>query len=446
MTELPARHWLLGDARAFAARTHIFPWLVAQKGGGLGVFRVLHRKIYATCDAGVAHHVLVTGRDIWGRGPQARNFKIIVGDSLLTSEGPLWKARHEAVRPLLRRSSMEARVPAIQRRVAERLDDWAVRTREGTPLSLVPETQRLAMEIMAEQLLSTELEPGFTASFGAAIRDGLLLLRERNTSILRLPHWVPTARHRRLAACRREIDAFVGGCVDARLAAPGGSDILAGLMAARTEAAAPLDRAALIAEAKTLFVTGFETAATTLTWTLFLLAQHPQVADKWRTELDAVLGGRAPVWSDLPKLTYTSQILNESMRLYPAVYLVARRSVAADEIAGQHIPRGAIMLISIYGLHRDPVFGSDIEVFRPERFASDADWPRRSFMPFGAGEHVCLGSHFATTELMLSLAMIGQRFSLARADDDAVDAAARITLTPTRDIFVTLEPRRCAVS
>jgi cytochrome P450 len=445
MTGSVASHWLFGDVAAFARAPHLFPWRNAEQAGGLGSFRVLRRRVLTTCDPKVAQHVFSTRRDRWRRAAQARTLGIVIGDGLLATDGPLWKERHAMIQPLLRRAEMAALVPIVQRATARRLQDWSNRQKSGAAVPIVEETQRLAMEVMAEKLLSIEIEPDFGVRFGAAMRDGLVLLRERNTSIFPFPMWLPTPRNRRLLACRRVLDDFAGLQVDTRLAAgvSDRGDLLDALINARAAGRGDgLDRAALVNEAKTLFVAGYETTATTLTWTLLLLAQHPLVADKLRAELAFVLAGRSPEWDDLPGLTYTLQVVNEAMRLYPVVYNLARQCVEDDEIEARPIPRGSVMLISVYGLHRCAEWGEDVEQFRPERFADDAKWPRRGFLPFGSGEHVCVGNHFAYSELMIALAMIAQRFRLCRADDAPIETSARITLAPKREIFLRLEPLR----
>ena len=118
-----------------------------------------------------------------------------------------------------------------------------------------------------------------------------------------------------------------------------------------------MSRQALIDETKTLFIAGYETTASAMTWTLALLAGHSDVAENWRAELDRVLGDRLPDWRDLPNLTYSLQILNESMRLFPPVYNVARECFADDDIDGYRVGRGSTMLISIYGIHRSTALG-----------------------------------------------------------------------------------------
>ncbi len=249
MTDLPASHWLLGEARAFAAQSHRFPWLVAQRGGGLGSFRALHRRIWAdlrsrrraSCACHRSRHM----------GPRAagRQFPVIVGDSLLTSEGPLWKTRHDAVRPLLARSSMRRGYP---------------RCSAGPPSGSTTggaSARRRAAVAGSRNTASRHGESGRAVALHgprARVRRALWSRHSRwrcccasaTPPTFVLPYWVPTGRHRRLNACRQDIDGFVGRLCGCAAGGAGGSDILAGLMAARSDAGALLDRTALINEAK----------------------------------------------------------------------------------------------------------------------------------------------------------------------------------------------------
>lgn len=194
-------------------------------------------------------------------------------------------------------------------------------------------------------------------------------------------------------------------------------------------------------ETKTLFLAGFETTATALTWALYLLARHPEAAGALRSEVDSVLGGRAPEWPDLARLGYTAQILYETMRRYPPVYAVARRCVEDDELGGYAIAHGTPVLISNYGVHRAPAWGPDPECFRPERFAPGLEWPKRAYMPFAAGRHLCIGNDFAMVEMTVALAMIAQQYRFTTADESPVGESARITLVPDREIELRLERR-----
>src|SRR5207245_11493644 len=124
-------------------------------------------------------------------------------------------------------------------------------------------------------------------------------------------------------------------------------------------------------EAVTLRLAGHETTANALTWTWYLLAQHPAAAQRARAEIDAVLGGRIPTWQDLSELAYTTRLIQESMRLYPPIWIMERRALADDEIAGYHIPRGSSVVVSAYVTHRHPAFWDKPEAFDPARFLAD---------------------------------------------------------------------------
>jgi cytochrome P450 len=302
---------------------------------------------------------------------------------------------------------------------------------------------RLAMRAMGRMLLSADISPEQGSRIGAILRDGLMLLRRRNTSPFPAPLWLPTSANRRLLAYRDELTTFVEAHLDRRSRGESSNepDILARLLEVRDpETGAPLTRQDLIAETKTLFLAGFETTATALTWTLYLLARHPSAAAAARAEIDDALGSRAPAWDDLGRLSYVAKVLHEAMRLYPPVYAIARRCAADDDLGGYAIAAGTPVLVSVYGVHRAPAWGADPEQFRPERF-SDRNWPKRAYMPFGAGQHLCIGNDFSMVEMSVALALILRRYRLRLVDEAPVGESPRITLGPDREIDLRLEAR-----
>jgi cytochrome P450 len=311
-------------------------------------------------------------------------------------------------------------------------------------VEIVAEMQRFTVAAIARVLFSTDVSESETSRLAAIVRDGTLLIRRRNTSVAMWPMWMPTADNRRLRAYRRELDAIIERHIAARKSVNGASespDLLGALMQARdSETGAALRHDELLDETKTLMVAGFETTATALAWALYLLARHGDVAAQWHAELDRELGGRTPQPRDLERLPLTAQIVHETMRLYPSVYNMSRQCVRDDELNGCEISKGTIVLISISGIHRAPAWGEDADSFRPQRFASGA-WPKRAFLPFGAGKHLCIGNSLAILEMMLALASIGQRFRLHADDSAPVEPRAQITLVPSRPIPIRLEAR-----
>jgi cytochrome P450 len=440
-------HFLWGSARELAAAPHVFPAELAWRCGGVASFRVLHRRVIAIADADLARQVLVTRQDRYQRSFHARSAQAIVGRGLLSTDGDFWLSHRRQMLPAFRRELL-SRIAGITRDATLRLlEGWEARRRDGEAVALGAAMQELTIGVMGRALLSTELESEDAARFGAAVRDSLALLRARNNARLRPPLWVPSRANRRLANVRAVLDAFVLRHIDARAASerPAMADILDALLASRDgETGAAFDRAALRDETKTLFVAGFETTATALTWMLYLLARHPEVAAGWHEELDRVLGGRAPEWADLDRLPVARAILDEALRLYPPVYSLPRQCIAEDELGGHTVRPGTIILISIFGIHRSADWWPEPERFHPQRFAAGTDWKPHALLPFGIGKHACIGAEFAAAEMLIALALIGQRYRLALADSEPVGMVARITLAPAREISLQLLPRAAA--
>jgi cytochrome P450 len=194
----------------------------------------------------------------------------------------------------------------------------------------------------------------------------------------------------------------------------------------------------------TLWVAGQTTVAAALAWTGYLLAQHPEAARALHGELDTVLGGRRPTPQDLPRLRYTRQVLEESLRLYPPTWVTVRTPSAADAIGGHAIPAHAILLLSPYVLHRHPAFWEHPEQFDPERFTPARAVGRQHFayVPFGGGPRACIGQNLAMLEMLVVLAMMAQTYELCLVPGHPVEPAALITLRPRHGLLMTLRHRQ----
>ena len=194
-------------------------------------------------------------------------------------------------------------------------------------------------------------------------------------------------------------------------------------------------------EAMTLLLAGHETTANALTRSWYLLSQHPDVEARLHAELDAVLEERRGEAADVPRLPYTSAVLAESMRLYPPAWVIGRRAVLEYEVAGYRVPRGSIVLLSQWVMHRDLRFFPDPERFDPERWTEEARAarPRFAYFPFGAGPRICIGEQFAWIEGVLVLATLARRWRLRRAPGQRVALQPSITLRPAGGMRMVLE-------
>jgi cytochrome P450 len=201
----------------------------------------------------------------------------------------------------------------------------------------------------------------------------------------------------------------------------------------------------LMAECLTLFGAGHETTATALSWTWYLLCQHRESYQKIQTEVDSVLQGRTPTYADLARLPYCLQVFKEVMRLYPPAYLFSRRALRDVKIDGYLVPRGMVVLLAPYILHRRAEYFPQPEEFKPERFSleSEKQLPRYAYLPFGAGPRICIGNHFAMLEGHLLLATLAQRvsFELLPGQDIFPDPVNHVALRPADAINVRLQKR-----
>jgi cytochrome P450 len=191
----------------------------------------------------------------------------------------------------------------------------------------------------------------------------------------------------------------------------------------------------------TFFAAGHETTANALTWTFYLLAQHPVVLEKLQAELRTVLAGATPTPENCVHLHYLEWVFNEALRLYPPLWTMRRRASAAFELDGYCFPAGSFFIFSQWIIHRRPDLWEDAEQFRPERWHPERAQPIMpfSYFPFGIGSRTCIGMPFAQLEAKLLLATILQRYTLRLLPGYCVAPQACITLRPTNDVPMILE-------
>ena len=432
-------HFVLGSARQLALEPHRFIKDVALRHGGICAFRALQRRIVAVADPELAHELLVTKWQRFTRTRQSLNIGII-GRGLLALSGDEWLERRRLAQTAFTKGVLGGVAKASAEATELLCAVWDAEQAQKGSVDLESGTLRLSMAVIARMLLSSDITGATADQVGQTLRRGLHLILKRNTAIWSPPMWLPTPGNKALLEVRRELTSFISDHLSKHQEeAREGTDLLSALKSARdprTEKA--LSAEALLEETKTLFFAGYETAATSLTWALYLIAHAPEVARAAQAEIDRVLCNRTPSLDDLPALPYIRAILQETMRIYPPVYALPRIAVSDDELGGYPIPRGTVVIASIAGLHASPAWGKDCDTFRPERFLS-GDWPRKAFMPYGAGRHLCIGSDFANVEMAIVLTMILQRYSLQTST--VVQPKARVTQVPDRPIELCLSRR-----
>jgi cytochrome P450 len=259
-----------------------------------------------------------------------------------------------------------------------------------------------------------------------------------------VPLFIPTPGNQRLKWAKKTIRDFIYQIIQQRRTEGLQDDLLSMLMSARDEETGQaMTDEQLHDEVLITIFAGHETTASLLTWTLYLLSKHTEVEAKLHEELDRVLQGRTPTMDDIPNLPYTRMVLDETLRLYSPVPILARDAAKDDEIDGQPIPKGSLMIVVPYATHRHPDFWDHPLEFYPEHFTPERveKRPRYAYFPFGAGQRVCLGVHFALMEAVLILAEVAQHYR-ARLHSDHDGSVRYIGVArPAHPIMMRLERR-----
>lgn len=383
----------------------------------------------------VIHHpddvkrVLVSNHRNYTKGLGLDRVKILLGKGLMTSEGELWSRQRYMIQPFFHRRVITRFAEAIDTANAQLLARWEALERRAEPVNLTDEMSALTLEIVLRAIFGRDLER-MSAELGGNPFEVISKEQGRNLQF---------------AFKFRSLTKLVAGLIERRRREEDEHfDYVAMLMSARDkESGEPMGERQLIDEVLTLVVAGHETTASGLNWTWYLLSQHPAVEARLHAELDAAPEVSAPSLAQMEQLSYTQQVINEALRLYPPGWLLSRRTVQPDVLSGYEIAAGTNVLLPLYLLHRHPRYWPDPERFLPERFAAEheAERPRFAYMPFAAGPRHCIGETFALYEMLMHLQRVARHFRLVHVPDKPIELEAQINLRTRYPLHMRLERR-----
>lgn len=428
-----------GSLRAFMSRRLDFFRDVARDYGGLASFRFGPRRIFLASDPDLIEQVLVTDARHYLKHFGARMYKPVLGNGLVTSEGDFWLRQRRLAQPAFLKARVLSYAPMMAELTRRMLASW----HPGQEVDIHYEFSALTSGIALKTLFDLE-DAGDREAFVGSLRLAFDLLSERFRSIIRVPLWVPTPKNLRLKRAIRHLNRVVDGFIAAgRSRTEPGDDLLSRLVSAQDEDGSRMTDTQLRDEMMTLYLAGHETTALTLSWSWYLLSQHPEAEEKLAAEWRTVLGGRAPTPDDLPHLPYTEAVISEAMRVYPPVYLIGREATCELELGGYRVKRGYTVFMSQWVNHRDPQYFADPEKFLPERWLDGLArrLPKYAYYPFGGGQRVCIGNTFALMEAAVLLATVGQRYRFTLAPDAVIGLNPQITLMPAFGIPAVLAMR-----
>lgn len=377
--------------------------------------------------------ILISNHKNYAKGVGFDRIKILLGNGIIVSEGEFWKRQRRMMQPTFHRRILAQFDRMIATANDRLLATWQQKCARGEPVNVTDDMSGMTLEII----------------LGAIFGDDLAAMaREAGDNPFAVLTEEP-ARDLKFAYRFRKLAAMIGQCVARRRAAgsqPAGDhpDYVSMLLGARDkDTGEGMTDKEIVDEITTMIVAGHETTASALNWTWYLLGTHPEVEAKLHAEIDAGEELAVPSLQAMEALPYSNMVIREAMRLYPPVWVISRRTIEADTLAGYTVPPDTDVFFSPYFVHRHPDFWSDAERFLPERFErGDGDErPKLTYLPFSAGAHHCIGETLAIYEMLVHLNRFARRFRLRRIDDDPVEFEALINLRATRPFIMRLEPR-----
>ncbi|HEX6818594.1 MAG TPA: cytochrome P450 [Ktedonobacterales bacterium] len=434
---------ILGTFAQFRRDPLTFVRGLQRSYGNVATVRMMDRQVIMFFRPEHAQYFLVDAARSFASGSDRLIMKRFLGDALLTTDGDIHRAQRRLVQPAFHKKRVESYAQIMTDQTLEMLSNWHV----GEQLDIASELQRLTLRIVLKALFDLDLkEESIEISnlFTDVIENqnpGVLGLLPRPALrvLLRLP-FLPL---RKAETARRKLDTFVYDLIARRRAENHDTgDVLSMLLAARHDDGSGMSDREIRDQAMTLIAAGHETTSNALSWTFYLLSENPDIYERLRTELAAILQGCTPAAADLAKLPYLDWVIKESMRFYPPAWSLNRTALEPFELEGYRFSAGTRVVFSQWVIHHLVDVWGDPDAFRPERWdpADEQKLPKGAYFPFGAGPRICIGMPLADMEARLVLATILQHMTPRVVPGWRVEPLPRVTLRLKHGLGTRLDP------
>jgi cytochrome P450 len=431
----------LGISEAISFRRSPLTYLqrLAQTYGDVVHFRLGWKNAFLLNHPDLVQEFLVVHASRQVRGPVMQRGRAVMGNGLLTSEEPLHTTQRRLLQPAFHRERLARHAQVM----CEYSRNLCKRWRVGETIDLRKEMLGLTLAILGKTLFDQQIDED-AGEIAEAVTELMsvvdLVFVPFSQHLVRLP--LPGMQ--RLKRVRERFDRLIYGLIEDRLRSGShGDDLLSMLLQHQF---AEEDRGQSIRQVRdeclTILLAGHETIANALTCALFLLARHPEHAEKVRAEVDQFAGVKDLNAEHYEQLAFTRRVLAESMRLYPPVWILGRALKQSCAIGPYTAPQGSIVFASQYLLHRDPRFFPEPDAFHPDRFLVDSKTHQFAYFPFGLGPRRCIGEGFALMEGALVLATILQHWKVEALPETRLVLDPKITLRPKVPVLVRVNPAK----
>jgi cytochrome P450 len=410
-----------GPAEKYDTTQELLGWMGEQfrRFGDTYKASVYGSSVYATRNPAHAHHVLRENWHNYTKGQAIKRIALLLGNGLMVSEGEFWRTQRRMVQPAFHRTAIEAQIKIISASNIALLAKWEDAARKNVSVNLTRDVSSMILEIV------------LTAIFGGdyqRVAPHCSILSEQS------------ARNLEFAQTFRSLEKIILELAARRRKEKvSATDILGMLMEARdAKSGRAMSDRQMVNEIKTLIVAGHETTAGTLSWTWYLLSQHPPIEETLSRELNSLPASKFPALDDLPKFVYTRQVIDETMRLYPAGWLLTRKARKDDQLGEYFVPAGTEIYISPYFIQRHADLWEDPDRFNPDRFGSGHSKDRHplAMLPFSTGARNCVGEVFARAEMQIHLMTIAGRMRLRLVETNPPELEVGVNLRSKHDFIM----------
>jgi len=435
----PTGEPIFGSSRQYSSDPLRFITGVERAYNGIAAFEMGPMETYMITSPSVIDRILVGESEQFPKPDFQRDtLGELLGDGLLLSDGETWESQRKLASPAFAMS----RLASFDERIARHARKLTARWEPGEQLDIEQEMTGVTIDVITDLMLGTDLSERQLTT----LRDNLEPLGERfEPNPLRdaLAQWAPMPSDREYQSAVSVVDGIVDDIIaerrgtEAREDEP--MDLLSILLRAQTRGEQSDEQ--IRDEVVTMLLAGHDTTALTLTYTWYLLSEHPEKRIRIHEEVDAIDG--IPTMADVQTFEYLEWTINEAMRLYPPVYTLFRETAADVDLLGYDVPAGSLLMLPQWAVHRSPNYWDDPDTFRPERWEPDRnrDRPRFAYFPFGGGPRHCIGKHLALLEAKLILATIAKQYALSYTGQRPLQLQPSLTLHPRNGMNMSVVER-----
>jgi cytochrome P450 len=407
------------------------------------------KEAIVTIDPAVIQHVLKTNHENYQKSDiQVKRMGHFLGKGLLTTHGEPWKTQRRLIQKGFDRKQLDALSAIMQDSLADSLNTFEASIQHGA-VDIYPHMMEITFSMVARSLFGARLKEEDIDLVSDTICTVQEFIVKQTLQPYLNPWFAVSGELRRHNEMRTRADAILMAYIQKRRNEMPGQDLLQTLMDARYTDGEGMSDALILSESMQLLVAGHETSSNSLSWLLYLLSSRPDVLERMRQEFDSILGDAPLSHGDVPKFEYSTQVVQESLRLYPPFWMIDRVAMADDRVGDTVIPAGSTVIVYVYGAHHAPAHWPHPEAFDETRFIKGSDKQRAPFtyFPFGGGPRGCIGLHYAMLQILMILSELLRRYDFALPPGQTIEARPMVILRPKNGIQMTftkaVKPAAC---